>query len=200
MLLSVRAGAAQLSSEQHLGTAVSRQTLKPGTEMPNKWNIQKFILLSLHLRWYQNLSPAHLLPWSSLIHPHSWEELKPSPCAWNQGKSVKSAKPSGITRRGTAPHRSILIHRWNSGLFFPWLPKALCSEWNLQLTALKGVTTQKFTPGSYRCHLHPGVTSRSQTTRGCQGCRTSGQEKPGTSPGVFPKVFAPGPGWPWLQC
>lgn len=32
----VCAGAAQLSSEQHLGTVVSRQTLKPGTEMPNK--------------------------------------------------------------------------------------------------------------------------------------------------------------------
>lgn len=195
MLLSVCAGAAQLSSEQHLGTVESCQTLKPGTEMPSKWTIQKFLLLFLHLLWYQNLSPAHLLPWSSLIHPHSWEKLKPSPCVWNQGKSVKSAKSSGITRQGTASYWSILIHCgshcWNSGLFFTWLPKALCTQND---TFSWWGSPPKNPP------LQLSVTPRSPATRGCQGCRTPGQEKPGTSPGVFPKVFVPGPGWPWLQC
>lgn len=106
--------------------------LKPGMEMPNKCNHPNisFTVSAPSLVSKSLSSPPAAM--DSLIHPCSWEKLQPSPCVWNQGKSVKSAKWSGITRQGTAPYRSVPIHGgshcWNSGRFFPWLPKALCTK------------------------------------------------------------------------
>lgn len=49
------------------------------------------------------------------------------------------------------------------------------------------VCSQKFT---LLAQCHP----QKPNNEGLQGCGTPGQEKPGTSPAVLPKVFVPGPG------
>lgn len=97
--------------------------LKPGMEMPNKCNNHPNISFTVSAPLLVSKSlcspPAAR---DSLIHPCSWEKLQPSPCVWNQGKSVKSTKWSGITRQGTAPYRRILVHGgshcWNSLVLF----------------------------------------------------------------------------------
>lgn len=105
------------------GNCSVSQTLKPRMEMPNKCNYPKisFTLSASSLVSKSLSSPP--AAWSSLIHPCSWEKLQPSPCVWNQGKSVKSGKSSGITRQGTAPYRSILIHRGIQACFSLGFPR-----------------------------------------------------------------------------
>lgn len=121
--------------------------------MPNKWTIRKFLSLCLHLRWHPNPSAAHLLPWSSLIHPHSWEKLKPSPCVWNQGKSVQSAKSSGITRLLTGVSLSIVGHTAGiQACFSLGSPKHSAHRMPPLVVCIEGGSPPRNSPLVAQCH------------------------------------------------